>query len=68
MIKFDAMASQNWSKLACASPKFRERMAIGVLGELAPLCVAKDIGEEHYRIASARLEQHQALKPGSALV
>src|SRR5271166_4103425 len=57
-VELDAVAGEDGLKLAGSQPQLRERMAIGVFGELAPVGVAEHVGEENDLVVARRLEQH----------
>src|SRR5271166_4266978 len=63
-------ACEDGIQLVGAAPQLRERVAVGVFGEPAPIGVAEDVGEEEHFVVARRLEQNDVgvrVLPGVAL-
>src|SRR5208337_843658 len=69
-VELDAVAGEDGIQLVGAAPQLRERVAIGVFGEPAPIGVAEHVGEEDHFVVARRLEQNDVggrVLPGVAL-
>src|SRR5271166_6991902 len=63
-------ACEDGIQLVGAAPQLRERVAVGVFGEPAPIGVAEHVGEEDHFVVARRLEQNDVgvrVLPGVAL-